>query len=630
MNRTCIAFDPRDTLDTRFMKAAQVVPSPEQLKWLDKEMTAFLHFGPNTFTGRQWGTGKETANDFAPTALDPAQWVRVCKEAGLKHIICTLKHHDGFCLWDTETTDFNVMNSPCPVDVAKAISDACRAEGIGFGVYLSPWDMHQREAGLWNTEAYNDYFLKQLEELLTKYGDVEEVWFDGACGDYKIWQQIPCYKPETWYAMIHRLAPNAVYRMYDPYFFASEEEWQKICAGEKEVSWDKKAVRWVGNEEGRSRRNEWSVQPVFSRVIAESATYPDLGEDRYYENAAGAFFYPLEVNTTLLNQWFHHPVTSRVKSLSQLIETYEQSVGNGGTLLLNLSPDKTGRIPEDQIARLREFRTWIDGTFSTDFLAGAAMEKSTSDAQTTVFTYTLPAPVPFDRVLLKENIANGQHIREWSFEVFEDGIWRELVHKGAIGHCMIESFPEVTTDRVRLRILRSYGSPEITAIQLFRSMSLSNFSAEDNMVPFIKDLTPMPAPGSSGIHFGLCAKGRQNALSMAEPGFVPEQSGKLSSLSLTELPLEKDYSVRFAGTLEAKEDGIFRVELTSADGSALFIGNRLCILNDEPHEARTEACDLMLKKGFYPFTLLYTCFRNPAELTPELDKDREWKRLTIL
>ena len=643
---TSVSFDSKDTVDARLCKASEVIPSPEQLKWLKKEMTAFIHFGPNTFTGRQWGTGKETLADYVPTALDPAQWVRVCKEAGLKHVICTLKHHDGFCLWDTKTTDFNVMNSACPVDVAKALSDACHEEGIGFGVYLSPWDMHQREAGLWGTDAYNDYFLAQLEELLTNYGDVEEVWFDGACGDYAIWQQVPCYKPETWYAMIHRLAPNAVYRMYDPYFFAEEGDWESVTRGEKPFIWDKKAIRWVGNEEGRSRRDEWAVQPIFSRAIAESATFPDLGEEHYYENAVGAFFYPVEVNTTLLNQWFHNPETSRVKTLAQLMETYRQSVGNGGVLLLNLSPDRTGRIPEDQINRLKEFRTCMDETYSRDLLAEST---AVVNADANTFTYSLPAPASFDRILLEEDLTKGQHVREWCFEAFLDGAWKELAHKGAIGHRCIETFEKRTAKKVRLRILRTYCTPELTRVALFLGPDLSSFSSSDNAVPFIKDLQPevnigaRPVVDGSGL--GLCYefkhKGRQTALSIAQENFIPESSGRIElpsvpqnspypAFPLEQLPAENDYAVRFTGMLEVKEDGIFRVELTSADGSALCIGQKLCILNDEPHEVRSACCDLMLKKGYYPVTILYTCFRNPAFLKIEFDKDREWKRIFIL
>ena len=637
---TSIAFDSADSVDVRLRKASMVVPSPEQMRWLEKEMTAFIHFGPNTFTGRQWGTGKETLADYAPTALNPAQWVRVCKEAGLKHVICTLKHHDGFCLWDTKTTDFNVMNTACPVDVAKAISDACHEEGIGFGVYLSPWDMHQRETGLWGTDAYNDYFLAQLEELLTNYGDVEEVWFDGACGDYKIWQQVPCYKPETWYEMIHRLAPNAVYRMYDPYFFASEEDWEAVMRGEKPFVWDKKAVRWVGNEEGRSRRDEWAAQPVFTRAIAESAIFPDLGEEHYYENAAGAYFYPVEVNTTLLNQWFHNPETSRVKTLPQLMETYEQSVGNGGVLLLNLSPDRTGRIPVDQIARLKEFRACIEETYSRDLLVGAEADTGDVSFCHFVLTYTLSAPTTFDRILLEEDLTKGQHVREWCFEAFIGGEWKELAHKGAIGHRCIESFEKCTAEKIRVRILRTYGAPELTRVSLFLGPDLSNYSSDDD-VPFIKDLQPADNESASGLCCELKHKGRQTALSIAQEDFVPDktvmfelpavpQNQPMPAFPLDRLPVEKDYSVRFTGMLEVKEDGIFRVELTSADGSALYIGQKLCILNDEPHEIRSACCDLMLKKGYYPMSILYTCFRNPAYLKLELDKDREWKRAVIV
>jgi alpha-L-fucosidase len=652
-------FLPEDSLKERMKKAAHVAPGKEQLRWMEKEMTAFLHFGMNTFTGRQWGNGQETLADYAPSALDPEQWVRVCAEAGLKHIICTLKHHDGFCLWHTGTTDFSVEHTACPTDVAKALSDACRKYGVGFGVYLSPWDMHQREAGIWPTEAYNDLFMRQLEELLTKYGPVEEVWFDGACGDYPIWQKVPCYQPEKWYEMIHRLQPDAVYRMYDPYFFASEEDWESLKRGGRKLEWSAKAVRWVGNEEGRSRENEWSVQPVCERMIARNATWPDLGNIRYYPQAAGAVWYPVEVNTTILNQWFWNPGTSKVKSLGQLKETYYQSVGNNGELLLNLSPDRTGQIPEDQVSRLMEFRRWIDSVFSDNLATGATVKEAgaaedsgssaailtenqeeywegktdwDSETDTVSFDIQLPEERTFDQAMLREHVRDGQRIAGWSLSVWKDGMFREAARKEAAGRKCIRRFDTVRTDRLRLTIHKSYDTPQISGFGLF--FSGGQETAENEA---ITDLTGYACAGRpenaiSGVFYRFYRGGRQSA------AFDPEaeqalKEGWLEKPEPDGLPGREDFHAELAGWLQVREKGVYRFELTSVDGAMFYLADRLCLDNDEPHERRNVSAKLYLDKGYYPYRILYTSFRGRADFALNPDADREKgteKRICLL
>ena len=490
-----ITFSPEDTLEDKLKKAAHVKPSEAQLNWMEKEYIAFIHFGPNTFSGRQWGTGREDPSNYAPDALDPIQWVRVCAQAGMKMVIFTFKHHDGFCQWLTDTTDFSIKNSPVNTDIAELLRKGCDDNKIGFGVYLSPWDMNQRDRGLWDTQEYNIYFLAQLNELLTRYGRVEEVWFDGACGDYEIWKEVPSYRPEAWYDYIEEVQPNAVFRMYDPYFFATEEKWEEIKAGKAKLEWRGKAVRWVGNEEGKSRIDEWSVQPVFDRIIAENATLPDLGQEKYYQNAVGAVWYPLEVNTTILNQWFWNSETSSVKSLSELIEIFYNSIGNNGVLLLNVSPNSNGLIPQDQIQRLMELKEFMQRTFSTNLAHGATVY-ATSEAPShkadfildndkmTYWTtdgewdinnsnasiiFDLGQAKTFDNVLVQEYIREGQRVAEWSFEAWVDGSWRELVHNKAIGYKNIKRFEPVTADRVRLNIRRSWEKPMLCNFGLYIS-----------------------------------------------------------------------------------------------------------------------------------------------------------------
>src|SRR5690606_16658294 len=226
-----------DTPKDIIRKAAHVTPSPRQLRWQQLELTAFFHFGVNTFTNREWGTGKEDPKVFNPSNLDAEQWIRTAKEAGIKQVILTAKHHDGFCLWPTAVTKYSVKSSPWKDgkgDLVKEVADACKKYDIGFGVYLSPWD---RNAKVYGTPEYNDFFVEQLTELLTKYGQIDEVWFDGANGEGPNGKK-QVYDFERWYQLIRKLQPSAVIAVMGP------------------------DVRWVGTETGYGRETEWSVVPM--------------------------------------------------------------------------------------------------------------------------------------------------------------------------------------------------------------------------------------------------------------------------------------------------------------------------------------------------------------------------------
>ena len=644
-----VMFLPGETLKERLKKAAHVTPSAEQMRWMDKELTIFLHFGMNTFNGRQWGNGTEKLSDYAPTALDPEQWVRICAEAGFKHIITTLKHHDGFCLWHTDSTDFSVKNTEYTMDVAQELSAACRKYGVGFGVYLSPWDMHQREAGIWPTERYNDLFMQQLEELLTHYGPVEELWFDGACGDHPIWQKVPCYQTDQWYEMIHRLQPSAVYRMYDPYFFTDEEGWRQLQEGKGQIKWSGKAVRWVGNEEGRSRADEWSVQPVSERMIAQNAVWPDLGDIKYYEHAVGAVWYPVEVNTTILNQWFWNPETSKVKSLDRLIETYYQSVGNNGVLLLNLSPDRTGRVPEDQVRRLMELRKFIDATFCRNLAEDACVTVMQSgkaedaaviltedqdefwearsdwdlEKDTISFEIILPEKREFDQVMVREHVQEGQRVAEWSFSVWEDGAYHEVVRKGAVGRKSIRRFQTVCTDKVRLTIHKSYDTPLISGFGLYLTQKPESEEQEHVMDLSALVAAELPDDAVTGVSYRLFRGGRQSAAQIDPDVEKHGESGHLPALDPRYLDRRSDYHAEFTGWLEVLESGTYRFELSSVDGAMLCLAGQLCVDNDEPHAWRGVSRTLRLDQGYYPYRLLYTSFRGEAAFTLDPDADCE-------
>lgn len=632
-----VTFSPDDTLEDKLRKAAHVRPSKAQLDWMEKEYIAFIHFGPNTFSGRQWGTGHEDPSIYAPTDLDPSQWVRVCADAGMKLVVFTAKHHDGFCQWNTDTTDFSIRSAPIKMDSVDVLSKGCADHGIDLGIYLSPWDMNQRERGLWNTKAYNAYFLAQLQELLTQYGHVGEVWFDGACGDHDIWKAVPSYQPGKWYDYIESVQPDAVFRMYDPYFFASEEKWKEIKEGKAQLAWRGKAVRWVGNEEGKSREDEWSVQPVFERVIAENATCPDLGEEKYYQNALGAVWYPLEVNTVVLNQWFWHNETSFTRSLSDLINVYYNAIGNNGVLLLNVSPDSRGLIPDDQIKSLMQLKAFVKDTFSTNLALGATANATseanahradalldndkmtywTSDGEWDInnsnasIIFDLEQESIFDNVLLQEYIREGQRVAEWSFDAWLEDSWKELVHNKTIGYKRIKRFEPVTASKVRLNILRSWDNPMISNFGLY----LSNIPEEAAEVNDIVEKGPEPHPIDPvellpGLAYTYYTGGIQSAALIESIFSVkPIEKGIVNTFNMKPAQASIGYSISYTGYIKVPFDGSYTFRLESADGSLLYIGKKPYINNDEPHEMKAVERTIELKAGYHPIKVLYTSFR---------------------
>jgi alpha-L-fucosidase len=502
--------------------------------------------------------------------------------------------------------------------------------------------MHQRDLGLWNTEEYNNYFLAQLRELLTQYGDVNEVWFDGACGDYEIWKQIPTYKPEDWYDYIESVQPNAVFRMYDPHMFTSKEKWEAIKAGNAKLEWRGKAVRWVGNEEGNSRTDEWSVQPVFDRMIAENATFQDLGEEKYYQNAVGAVWYPVEVNTTILNQWFWNPDTSKVKSLSKLIDTYYNSIGNNGVLLLNISPDRSGVVPEEQIQALMLLKEFVDRTFSSnlattakvtankealDHKAAALLDNDKMTYWTTdgvwdinssnvSITFDLGESRTFDNVMLQEYIREGQRVAEWNFEFWNGLEWKELVHHKTIGYKNIKRFEQVTTDQVRVNILRSWDNPMINNFGLY----LSNIPEDlidvtDSIQTGFDPVCIDAAKFVKGIKYKYYTGGIQTAALIESTSIIKyEKKGILETINVNPAEAPIGYSFSYEGYINIPVEGVYTFKLESTNGSVLLLGGKLRVDNDEPHDFRAVELMIELKSGYYPIKVLYTSFRQNGKL----------------
>ena len=346
--------EPNDQIEARLVS---VVPSERQIRHQKMEFYAFVHFTVNTFTGKEWGDGTEDPAIFNPEKLDAGQWARACRAAGMKAIILTCKHHDGFCLWPSRYTEHSVAASPFrggKGDVVKEVSEACRKEGLAFGVYLSPWDRNNAAYG--SGKAYNDYFVHQLEELLTGYGEICSVWFDGACGEGTN-GKVQVYDWERYYRTIRELQPGACIHVCGP------------------------DVRWCGNEAGYTRKSEWSVVPERTRDTEKikeksqqedstafrerriTARDEDLGSYDLVKNEEHLVWYPAEVNTSIRPGWFYHESEDdKVKPLSELIHVYEGSVGGNATFLLNIPPMPSGLFHENDVRRLHEFGRYLRET----------------------------------------------------------------------------------------------------------------------------------------------------------------------------------------------------------------------------------------------------------------------------
>lgn len=447
-------------------RAAHVVPTPQQAAWQEMEYICFAHFGVNTFTDREWGDGKEDPKLFNPTAFDANQWVEACKAAGMKMIILTAKHHDGFCLFPSRWTEHSVKHSPWRGghgDVVREVADACRKGGLKFGFYLSPWDRHERTYG---TDAYNEHFKKQLRELAGNYGPVAEVWFDGACGEGPNGKR-QVYDWAGYYKVVRELQPNAVIAIMGP------------------------DVRWVGNESGLARESEWSVVPE-----GESRhQLKDLGHRKYLADAKKLKWHPAECDVSIRPGWFYHASQdAKVKSLSHMLDIYYRSVGRNAMLLVNVPPDRRGLFHENDVTRLKELRAVLDETFRTDLAAGKPARASnvraggaafaaakavdgdpatywtTDDGQTTGWLeIDLGKPVAFDRAMLQEQFTLGQRVEEFVLESWDGQAWKPIIKGGTIGYKRLLRFPEVTTSRVRLTILQSRAEPTIREFKLFKA-----------------------------------------------------------------------------------------------------------------------------------------------------------------
>lgn len=454
-----LTFPADATFEEKIELAARLVPTEQQLAWQRMELTAFLHFGINTFTNREWGDGTEDPSLFNPTAFDADQWIRTLKAAGFRMVILTAKHHDGFCLWPTKTTRHSVASSPWKQgrgDVVREVREACDRHGMKFGVYLSPWDRNAACYG--DSPAYNRFFIEQLTELLSNYGEVHEVWFDGANGEGPNGKK-QVYDWDAFYRTIRRLQPNAV----------------TAIMGDD--------VRWVGNEKGIGRETEWSATVLTPGVYARAAENnrrlgvygkaPDLGSRKMLENATELFWYPSEVDVSIRPGWFYHAAEdAKVKSLKHLVDIYFQSVGYNSVLLLNIPPDRRGRIHAADSTRLQEFAGYLGRTFSDDrVLEGEQLWIAPAGSQR---VYDLRPASRINVVLLQEEIAAGQRVERFTVEVLTAAGWEKVGEGTTIGYKRLLRIPEVEASALRIRLTETRLEGRICRVGAFFAEPLAD------------------------------------------------------------------------------------------------------------------------------------------------------------
>jgi alpha-L-fucosidase len=581
-------------------KAAKVLPRPNQTAWMRLERTFFLHFGVNTFNEVEWGTGREEPTLFNPTELDASQWMRAITHFGGKMIVLVAKHHDGFCMWPTRYTPHSTVASPWrggQGDLVREVADAARAHGVKLAVYLSPADLYQLKtnpknpAGYYGNGSakvlstiptdpasfqsdpaksrapapgftnhtfvvndYNRYFLNQLYELLTEYGPIQEVWFDGANPD----PSVPdVYDYEAWYHLIRSLQPGAVIMGKGP------------------------DVRWVGNEGGVGRTTEWSVIPLPRSPDTfnwPDMTAGDLGSRAKLRPGSHLWWYPAEVNTTILggNQWFWAR-NKQPRTVTQLVDIYYTSVGRNGNLLLNLSPDKRGLVPDNQLEALSRTAEIIQETFATDLAAGGQVtaadfnatngpalaldghldtwwEAAPGKTNGTV-TLALPKKTAFDVVSLQEAVDHrGQRIESFVIETGDGAAWvaAEKISSDdltTVGHRrLIRLKSPVNSDQVRIRITGARLEPTLAEIGLYKQ-------SVTTLPPSISDRSTNGAVGLSNL--------AGHKMVYTVDGSAPTANSAVYTAPIA-LPMDRSVKVRTASVLPNGQLGI--------EGSRVFAG----------------------------------------------------------
>jgi alpha-L-fucosidase len=461
-------------LATEAPKPYGPVPSPRQLRWHELEVYGFLHFGPNTFTDKEWGYGDESEKVFNPSDFDADQIARTAKAAGMRGLMLTCKHHDGFCLWPSKYTEHSVKNSPWrggKGDVVKEISGACRKHGLTFGTYLSPWDRNHKDYG---RPEYVTYYRNQLRELMTNYGPIFEVWFDGANGGDGFYGG----------ARTTRRIDNRTYYDWDNTWKIVRQLQPDACM----FSDGGPDCRWVGNESGFAGETCWAT-------IDRKDALPGLADPKMLNAGQrdGGDWLPAEVDVSIRPGWFYHAAEDKsVKSVAHLLKIYYESVGRGGNLILNVPPDRRGQIHENDAKALRAWRRILAATFAADLARGAKATASntrgddpqfapasavdgnrdtywaTDDAATAAeLVLDLGRPVTFNVVRLREYLPLGQRVDSVALDSWNGRSWEQFAAATSIGNQRLLRTPSITAAKVRLRVVKAAACPAISEVGLF-------------------------------------------------------------------------------------------------------------------------------------------------------------------
>ncbi len=473
----CFGNNSYPTNDADVERYISVTPSKRQLEFMKLEYYNFIHFGINTMTNREWGEGNEDISRFNPKKLDTDQWCSVLKATGSKGIIITAKHHDGFCLFDTKFTDHNAMNTPFGKDIVKMLSESCKKYDLRLGIYLSPWDRHEKTYG---TEEYNDFFVNQLTELCCNYGDIFCFWFDGACGEGKNGKK-QIYDWERYYSVIRKYHPNAVI---------------SICGPD---------VRWIGNEGGRVRKNEWSVIPGEkdstdavaensqtaadqTKLMAEklSETTEDLGSREVLKKYENLVFKPAEADVSINLGWFWHNnlyyLFKKQRTAEDLAKIYFDSVGGNASMLLNVPPNKDGLIDKREIKTLKKFTELITEPFKNEIKCKKLFtyfpDKNTreisensiclADGESGI-TVDFSSKKQVKVITLSEDLTYSQRIEEFKVYAKKEDSDYELIYTGTVvGSKKIVKldFP-VTTGKIVIIVTQSRSNPILKDIKIY-------------------------------------------------------------------------------------------------------------------------------------------------------------------
>lgn len=578
-----IKIESKDSKTDIIEKATLVVPTANQYNYKKLEFTCFVHFGVNTFTRKEWGDGFEDPKIFNLQNLDTDQWCKTAKEAGMKLVMFTAKHHDGFVLWQSRYTKHGVMSSPFKDgkgDVLKELAASCKKYGLKLGVYLSPADLYQIEnkEGLYGNlskyteriiprpiegkpfknkttfkflaDDYNEYVLNQLFELLTEYGPIHEVWFDGAHPKRKGGQK---YNYLAWKKLIQTLAPHAV-------IFGKED------------------VRWCGNESGATRASEWDVV-TFDQDPHQMNLFPDMhGDLGSREKLFGAkylHYLPAETDTSIREGWFYRDeVDQKVRSADDVFDIYERSVGGNATFLLNIPPNREGKFSDEDVRVLKEVGKRIRETYNNDLLKGAEGEQTILDTNENTyvlgeygkgnFTITLPKKITLNRFVLQEAIqTHGQRIEKHVLDAWINDKWKQVAEGTTVGYKKILRFANVTTNKLRVRIIEARSKPSLSKVSAHyytpRPPQLSINRNLDGQVT----ITPKKNDFGWKLHEGGFKKDLSNGLVIkyTTDGSVPNKNSKiytnsffLKSGKVKAIAFEKEQK----GSLSEREFGMVK------------------------------------------------------------------------